>query len=148
MAWEHRSRLPQIPHSNMVIVFRSIYSNRTKESHKSTHFLNTSVDYISSTGYSKEEKPLLRASDASWWHPWALSRWKLRAWTFQNIWWFLVLSGERGYFIPDNLAPTWIHIRAFVQVMLGIPHCGTHKKYLMIQVLTSRCHRPHAEMNV
>lgn len=53
MTWKHSSRLPQIPHPNMVVVLGSIYSNRTKESHKSTHYLDTLVDNISSTGDSK-----------------------------------------------------------------------------------------------
>lgn len=55
MTWKHSSRLPQIPHPNVVAVLGSIYSNRTKESHKSTHYLDTSVDNISSAGDSKEK---------------------------------------------------------------------------------------------
>lgn len=64
MTWKHSSRLPQIPHPNVVAVLGSIYSNGTKESHKSTHFLDTSVDNISSAGDSKEKRSLVRTSNA------------------------------------------------------------------------------------
>lgn len=62
----------------------SVYSNRTKENHKSCHFSSTSMEI--SSCYSKREKSLLWTPGATWWHSKSTGCWKqLVLWAHSHV---------------------------------------------------------------
>jgi hypothetical protein len=62
MAWEHRFRLPQIPCSNVEVVLRSFYSNRTKKVMNQSFFqileISTLTNWEYQMSYSKAKKKI------------------------------------------------------------------------------------------